>query len=776
MDTWVQKSQQWLNSTYKSRAGYLLAPEDGLTGWDTMYALTTALQLELGITATSKTFGPTTISTFISKVGSIDSTTANRNLIGLAQCALWCKGYWGDTIFGTWTNAVSTSVASLRSDMGVAVTTDISVKIMKSLLTMDAYVTLSGGRTEITSIQRWLNGRYLGRSDFFVIPCDGLYSRGVQQGMLYAAQYEIGLADGVANGTFGPKTQDGLRAQANYGQGGVDSAKAFIRLFQASLIFNGFSAPFDGNFGPSTATAAQGFQKYCALTVSGRSDFSTWASLLSSTGDTSRQGVLADSITTITADRAATLKSLGYKAVGRYLTNYPGDPSKEQITNKRLQPGEISVILNAGLRLVPIYQSGSDAKEYFKYPQGSDAGYTAHTAASAYGLPEGTTIYFAVDYDAVESEVVNFVVPYFNGVVAALTAAGGRYKAGIYSARNTCRLVSALVSPGGSVLKSFVSDMSTGYSGNLGFTLPQNWAWDQILEYGVGSGTGAINIDKSVSSGSDAGVSTVTTYPLFMEYLSWLVDTATSYGNFRSGETANILVTEYLRANEYTDAKGFAATLGPINTDFVTYVDSYQRPRLLGFLPAVDGIYVHADHWAAALEGVMRWGLPTDNSRSSYADINGWAGDVVTIAHDFLVESATYVGSAYTFGRASIGSNRSFSKSDWSEDIDGVNIGSSIGRYGTARLDVATSAYYGAGGGSGSRVSRFYQTRFGSSSSAAKAAMTDIFTTPDPVIAAVRNVVYSNANGAYGTATRAPSAGEIDQVSSAWADTVISRL
>ena len=46
--------------------------------------------------------------------------------------------------------------------------------------------------------------------------------------------------------------------------------------------------------------------------------------------------------------------------------------------------------------------------------------------------------------------------------------------------------------------------MSYGWSGNLGFRMPKNWAFDQFTEYVAGS-TG-IDIDQDASSGRDLGV------------------------------------------------------------------------------------------------------------------------------------------------------------------------------------------------------------------------------------------------------------------------------
>lgn len=47
--------------------------------------------------------------------------------------------------------------------------------------------------------------------------------------------------------------------------------------------------------------------------------------------------------------------------------------------------------------------------------------------------------------------------------------------------------------------------MSTGYSGNLGFPLPKDWAFDQIATITVGARDGRIEIDKDVASGRDPG-------------------------------------------------------------------------------------------------------------------------------------------------------------------------------------------------------------------------------------------------------------------------------
>ncbi|WP_033717171.1 glycoside hydrolase domain-containing protein, partial [Bacillus cereus] len=76
---------------------------------------------------------------------------------------------------------------------------------------------------------------------------------------------------------------------------------------------------------------------------------------------------------------------------------------------------------------------------------------------------------------------------------------------GVYGSRNVCIQVSEKKY----ATYSFVSSMSTGFSGNLGFPLPKNWAFDQIKEYAIGSGNGSIAIDKDIKSGRDNGVTKI---------------------------------------------------------------------------------------------------------------------------------------------------------------------------------------------------------------------------------------------------------------------------
>ncbi|CAM5307851.1 hypothetical protein STANM309S_04497 [Streptomyces tanashiensis] len=174
------------------------------------------------------------------KYGKVDDTTVpSANFCRVIQSALYCKGYDGGDIDGTYNSRVKTAVAKLKvCTWGVDGTypgTSLRPKVIKGLFNMDAYVTVNYGSDTIRAIQRWLNRRYILRKDFYVIPCDGHHSRDVAKSMLLAVQYELGMADGVANGAFGPGTQASLKTHTL----SVGSSGVWVQLFTAAMVLNG---------------------------------------------------------------------------------------------------------------------------------------------------------------------------------------------------------------------------------------------------------------------------------------------------------------------------------------------------------------------------------------------------------------------------------------------------------------------------------------------------------------------------------------------------------
>ena len=500
MDPWVLSVQNWINRTYADIPDIAPISADGKTGWQTIYALTRALQYELGIGTRSNNFGSGTMSA-VSSVAPIGETTTHKNLVRIAQGGMYCKGYDVGTagqLTGIWENSAQIALNRLRSDIGLPTkTTGLDAKLFKALLTMDAYKLISGGDERVRTIQRSLNGRYVARRDFNIIPTDGHRLRVLQKAMILAIQYELGMADGVANGNFGPGTKAGLESQARLSIGDRDSSKYFVHLFQASLTINGYDAPFDGVFNSATDAVTRSFQRFTALTQTGSANLYTWASLLVSTGDPDRPGTGMDTSTTLTSERMEALRAAGYTHIGRYIFDTPNSHP-----GKSLKRNEMETIFGHGGRLFPIFQTGGADRAHFTYERGKDVAEEATNAAWAYRIPQDAIIYFAVDFDAVDAEVTSLIIPYFEGVRDGWGVTRQKYRVGIYGPRKVCSRVSAA----GLAESSFVSDMSTGFSGNVGYPLPANWAFDQIQTTYVGSGPGRVEIDKNIVSGRDDGV------------------------------------------------------------------------------------------------------------------------------------------------------------------------------------------------------------------------------------------------------------------------------
>ncbi|GCB46622.1 glycoside hydrolase domain-containing protein [Streptomyces sp. NL15-2K] len=494
-DEMVRRAQRFVNTVYGEAKIGVKVDEDGNTGWDLMYALTRALQYELGITGLSNNFGPTTLSRLESRWPSIGHLDTPANVTMIIQSALYAKGYNGSGINGVYDAETAAAVTLMKQRMGVANAfpeSDLVPKVFKSLLTMDAYEVVNNGSETIYKVQRWLNGRYVKRRDFFIMPCDGHYSRNVATSMIYAVQYELGMADGVATGWFGPGTLAGLKA---LNPPAVGSTGDWVRLFSAALCLTKRSTTFTATFDPSMAEAVRAFQRFVELDETGKADASTWASLLVSYGDQTRKGAACDGVTRITSARARTLKAEGIEIVGRYL-----NPGGSELPEKQIQPDELHFIATNGLSCFPIYQTWNRSADDFSYDAGVHAALAAIGWAKFHGFKDGTTIYFAVDYDAVDWEVTKYVIPHFRGVHGMITE-NSSYKVGIYGARNVCQRVSDQ----GYAVTSFVSDMSAGFSGNIGYPLPRNWAFDQIVTKTIGSGDGQIEIDVDIVSGRDRG-------------------------------------------------------------------------------------------------------------------------------------------------------------------------------------------------------------------------------------------------------------------------------
>ncbi|WP_308805867.1 glycoside hydrolase domain-containing protein [Atopobium minutum] len=480
-DPMVLRTQQWLNKTYGNNSNFGSVKESGSTGWDTIYGLIRALQIELGITSTANNFGPGTQSRFKARYpnGINDTVLAQAptsNIYSIVQGALWCKGYpavYGKKVTQDFTEGMKSSIRTMKKDMGIGGEWMIDLDIMMTLLSMKQFKLLSvyGGKEPIRSIQQTINRSYRGYTD--IVPTDGLYGREMNTAMIQVLQKIEGYTPSQATGYFGNGTRSNLKTISS-------GTSEWVWLANAALVCNGYDAPSSNTWTEGTYRAVHKFQVDYVLPVSHVVDKNTWMSLLTSKGNPDRPCIACDTRFEITDELANRLRADGYKIVGRYLSEPEQDSKNESDYFKALRTGELERIITHGLKYFPILQEYSTRLEHFSSQNGTQHAKKALAAAKRLGVPP-TIIYFAVDYDATDPEVSSNIIPYFKAVSDNL---GNGYSVGIYASRNICtRVINA-----GFAEAAFVSDMSTGFSGNLGFPIPKDWVFDQFHEIsGYGS-------------------------------------------------------------------------------------------------------------------------------------------------------------------------------------------------------------------------------------------------------------------------------------------------
>ncbi len=495
MDEMVLKVQQWLNETYDD----INIAEDGYTGQGTVGALIKALQHELNKLgadiAADGDFGAGSYNAFVNRIGVISPDNTNYNLTCIVQGACWCKGYSPKSFDGVYGQDTMDAIIEFQVDAGVVASGFVGPAVMKALLNTDGFKRDSAGDDNIREVQRFLNGYYSETygSDIGLIPTNGIYERKTSTAMIYAVQIEGGAG---VDGLWGNGTKNCLPVIS---EGSTNLA--FVKLLQCALTLNKcYSGALDGEYDSGVTRAVKRFQQQMALTQSGNASIYTWCALLVSCGDRERSAKACDCATKLTAAKAKTLVDNGYEIVGRYLTGTMAGGASKALTNE-----EIQIAFDAGLRIFPIFETSGDRLSHFSYDQGLIDAADAINAACGFGFPNGTTIYFAVDVDALQDEIEARIIPYFNAVNDRFARANSPYLVGVYGTRNVCSNLDALTD------SSFVADMSYGWSGNMGFSMPMNWAFDQFATVSVGSGEGMIEIDKDAVSGADNGVPYVDT-------------------------------------------------------------------------------------------------------------------------------------------------------------------------------------------------------------------------------------------------------------------------
>ncbi len=509
MDEMILKTQQWLNTTYGNDSRYVRVTEDGFTGWGTINGLTRALQIELGIATTADSFGPTTISKFKTRYPNgiaqqEPNATYEDNIFAIIQGALWCKGYstGSGEITRHFYGGTGAGVKLLKNDAGVddSVST-VTLDVMQALLSMNQYKNLwrLGGNSEIRSIQQDINQNY--RAYVGLAPCDGLYSRDMNKALIKVLQAVEGLSPTDATGNFGATTKSKCPILPN-GANVTDSNRGpAIRLMRYALCCNGLSTgSISTTWDTSISDKINTFQAKYAINVNGNGDINTWMALLLSSGNPDRSSIGCDCSTILNAAKANALYSAGYRYVGRYLTGTVGS----NYTPKNLSITEMEAIFAAGLKIFAIYQDNNPSVGYFTKAQGEADAANAIAAAQELKIPYHEVIFFAVDFDAMDYQITSNIIPYFQGIHKIVKSHRNAYKIGVYGSRNVCSRVNKI----GLAVSSFVGDMSTGYSGNMGYSLPDNWAFDQFREYTFQCSDGPFGLDKDAYSGKYSGFNT----------------------------------------------------------------------------------------------------------------------------------------------------------------------------------------------------------------------------------------------------------------------------
>lgn len=373
----------------------------------------------------------------------------------------------------------------------------VSVNLMKALLSMDQFRLIpgTGGDAHIRAFQQKINAGY--ESYCGLVPCDGLYDRTTNRAVILMLQALENMPVGVANGNFGPSTRQHC-PQLPYGNKQVDYAghaysagriAQFSQLANFCLYANGYG---DGTFGSAVITSnVKRFQQEYALPATGEVNLSTWLSLCISCGDESRKGDACDTRFEITAAHVNTLLASNYRYVGRYLTGG---------SFKQLRSGELQRLFANGLRPFLIFEETYE-KAGFTPLQGAEDAKKAAAAAQKFRIPNGSVIFFAVDFDALDGDVTSNVLPYFRALKDGM---GSAYRVGVYGPRNVCSRVCGAKCAD----FSFVSDMSTGFSGNMGYRIPASWVLDQISNVTLTHDGDSLEIDNDLthSTIADAAV------------------------------------------------------------------------------------------------------------------------------------------------------------------------------------------------------------------------------------------------------------------------------
>lgn len=252
----------------------------------------------------------------------------------------------------------------------------------------------------------------------------------------------------------------------------------------------------------------------------------------------------------------------------------------------------------------------------------------------------GTTRKFNQHYPRGIKQQANNDTSTFKGINETIDS---RYSVGIYASRNVCTRISNV----GLSVSSFVSDMSTGFSGNLGFPIPANWNYDQFHE--ISGYGGKWDLDKVAYSGKIPACSSVESPEKYQQgetnFINWVTATEQEClkgfeGIFNPLKAYKFVIArgiiEYLRKPEYWGDKYFS--LWKLYTPEVGVDKNEIASRALCHgvcdkQPSIKDKVADIDiaHMAATALGYIHWGISESKDDYSLGDLGGWTLDLLQI-------------------------------------------------------------------------------------------------------------------------------------------------
>ena len=554
----------------------------------------------------------------------------------------------------------------------------VNANIIEAILTTEAFTIVGYGNATIRSIQQSINkkyGEYLNR----YIPTNGIFDRNTSNAFIIAIQVEVGS---TVDGIWGNETMNKCPTLMV-----GSSNKNMIYLLQYLLYCYGFDPNgLDGGYGNGVANAVKKFQQFSMLDADGICGKQTWAALVVSCGDINRKANACDTRFEITQERAEVLKNNGYKVVGRYLT---GGQFKE------LRGNELSTIIKSGLEAFVIYQKNNRNINDFSYSKGKQAAVEASAAAMKRMLPKDTVIYFAVDLDVYEDQIKEYIIPYFQGINEYIS---NKYRVGIYGPRLIC----SRVSEEELACSSFVADMSTGYSGNIGQKMPENWCYDQFTE--ISKFNNDFDIDKVMYnekipaiSSAEIDLDNSKRNERYINFLAEAYKLAEKYHNTKGNILYNnLLVLQYIAYKEYPSK--LWDFLVNYDEEGIKYIEENisSDERDLGIYVSEINQLISVPHLAVSLCPLLMPKTGLGKTDAIINDLTGWAGDLLQFAGNFekgYKETTNYPNRDVSFLEQLIGGDDSlgFGLEDLIQDVDVWNLYKSLRN---EKINIVFGTYY----------------------------------------------------------------------------------